>query len=305
MARMTQKMTADRALISKPAFVQQINLLQREVGFELFVRTNRGVTPTKAGAEFARVATQALDMLGKGLATCQQIARQDDLAVRIGYDPTEVAPFLGDICNALRVEEPPVAIEFVESPYPKQFEALAHGLIDACFFSDSSLIDELGLAFENLYEDGQCCCMSPHDALASRPLIEPADLAGQRLYIEPVYTHEAQTVALLRWLQDNDIAVEIDGRAFDASLPAHILVHGGIIPVPQRYIADCVPPLKAIPLAWPKTRYGVVHRPQPTPGVRRLIEAARNYFASDFATLAQAGGPAAYAAACVDTPNAG
>lgn len=271
---------ADEALISKPAFVQQINLLEHEAGFDLFVRTRRGVTPTKAGAELAKVAAEVLETFDEGLSRCRQIARQGDLTVRIGCDPTEVAPFLGNICDALRSSTSPVTIEFVESAYSRQLEALAGDLIDACFFSDSSLVGELGLEFTCLYEDDQCCCMSPHDVLATKPFVEPADLAGHKLYIEPVYTHEKQTVALLKWLQDNDVAVEIDGRPFDASLPTHILIHGGIIPVPRRYISDCVPPLTPVPLAWPKTRFGLVHRPHPTSGVCHLIETALEYFSS-------------------------
>lgn len=269
---------AEEALISKPAFVQQINLLEREAGFPLFVRTSRGVTPTAEGAELARAASEALGLLDECLARCREASRRRGVTVRVGYDPAEMAPFMGEVCSRLRTGSPDVEVVFVECPFAGQLQGVSEGRFDVCFFADSPLLAEMGLKFDMLYSEGQCCCMSPADPLAGKSLVEPSDLAGRKLYIEQIYTHETQTLALLEWLRAHDARAEIDGRPFDSSLPAQILMDGGILPVPRRYIGDCVPPLKAVPLDWPPSAFGAVRRPRPGEGVSRFIEAARGYF---------------------------
>ena len=40
---------AEKLYVSPPAVIKQINLLEENLGLKLFVRTHRGLTPTKAG----------------------------------------------------------------------------------------------------------------------------------------------------------------------------------------------------------------------------------------------------------------
>lgn len=49
---------AELSFISQPALTSTIHELEREIGFPIFYRTNRGVTATREGTEFLRYARQ-------------------------------------------------------------------------------------------------------------------------------------------------------------------------------------------------------------------------------------------------------
>lgn len=274
---------ASASFISTPAFAQQISLLEQDIGFRLFERSSRGVKLTPAGAEFEKTASEIMRLYHEGIARGLSLDAHANNVVRIGCDPTEVAPFLSDVCSLARTQNASLAIELVESSYASQLEDLADGAFDTCFFADSHRIEALGLAFIPLYEDVFCCCMSPSCELASKSIVRPHEMAGHRVFIERIYRDELQTSLMIEQLCAEGIELDIDETPFDATLPTSIIMSDALLPVPQRYIRDCVPPLVAVPLDIPASTYGLVCASNPTAAFRLFAQAARSYFENGMA----------------------
>lgn len=76
---------AEENYISQSAISQQIQALERELGFKLFERRNRSFTLTPAGKYFYRkslVLTADYECMCRGAT---KIVKGDDLSLRIGY----------------------------------------------------------------------------------------------------------------------------------------------------------------------------------------------------------------------------
>ena len=67
---------ADKNYISAPALVQQINLMERELGFTVFYRSRRGIKLTSAGEKFYSVVKEILESYEYAVKTCREIQLQ-------------------------------------------------------------------------------------------------------------------------------------------------------------------------------------------------------------------------------------
>lgn len=76
---------AEGNYISQSAISQQIQALERELGFKLFERRNRSFTPTPAGEYFYRKSLVLTADYERMCRDASKIANGDQLSLRIGY----------------------------------------------------------------------------------------------------------------------------------------------------------------------------------------------------------------------------
>src|SRR5436305_9004496 len=76
---------AERLCISQPPLSQQIQQLERELGFALFNRTQRRVELTAAGEAFLEEARETLAHLERAVAASRRIARGEAGWLGIGF----------------------------------------------------------------------------------------------------------------------------------------------------------------------------------------------------------------------------
>src|SRR5579859_3008567 len=93
---------AQRLCIAQPPLSQQIQQLEREVGFLLFHRTRRHVEMTAAGQLFLDAARAALADLEQAAAAGRRIARGEVGWLGIGFVGTATYEFLPAILTAFR-----------------------------------------------------------------------------------------------------------------------------------------------------------------------------------------------------------
>ena len=270
---------ANRSNISVPAFVQQINLLEREVGFRLFERGPRGVTPTPAGLELERAAREILGKWEEAVAHGRRLEERRRRTLRVACDPSSIPPFMVQICTRTQELDGTIAFSFVETPYSEQVDSVAKGLADACFFVELNRFAALGVEFHPLYREGFCACVPPTSPLAGRPSVRWEDIAGMKMFMEDVYRDETQLATALACLAAEGIELDIDNAPFDAALPAHIALEGGVMPCPTSYLVGSAPPLVAIPMDMPESTYGIVCRPGTLSSFGAFETAAREHFA--------------------------
>src|SRR5579871_279007 len=147
---------AERLCIAQPPLSQQIQQLERELGFLLFHRTQRRVQLTEAGQMFLEEARQTLANLEKAAQMGRRVARGEAGWLGVGFVGTATYEVLPAVLSAFRERYPGVELVLRELVSAKQAQALRDKRI------------HIGLARPALQEDD----------LVSEPLVREPLLAA-------------------------------------------------------------------------------------------------------------------------------
>lgn len=175
---------ARKMFISPQALLQQVNLLEKEAGFQLFHRTSTGMMPTEAGEAFYRECLQLLDTWSNALETCRTIAAHRTV-LRIPVMNTVLNPDSTElVCTRYRQLDPNgPEIRYINTLKPNDtwIDDLLENRFDVIKWYKAIDQDPQGTYFEKL-EDVQtiCICRDDHP-LASYDEINLADLDGRHV----------------------------------------------------------------------------------------------------------------------------
>jgi LysR family transcriptional regulator, benzoate and cis,cis-muconate-responsive activator of ben and cat genes len=165
---------ARRLYISQPALSQDVRRLEREVGVDLFVRGNQGVTLTSAGRAFAEATRQATETIDRAVA----LARDTAARVSLAYTPSLGNRLLPALLPALERRCPGIRIDEREVDTGEAGPAVEAGRVD------------LALAH----------CPDPSPGLVSSPLVdEPLVAALSSSFAAPVSLADLTGLDLLIW----------------------------------------------------------------------------------------------------------
>lgn len=145
---------AARLHIAQPPLSQQIRQLERELGYDLFLRTQRRVRLTEAGAAFREEARGLLDRLEQAKAAAGRIARGEAGALAVGFVASATYALLPRLYRRFRARHPEVALALEEMSTAEQVDALRAGRI------------QLGLARPPVGDDALAA-----EPLADEPLV--------------------------------------------------------------------------------------------------------------------------------------
>jgi LysR family nitrogen assimilation transcriptional regulator len=191
--------------VAQPALSQQINRLEEELGVKLFVRSVRGVTPTKVGAAIYQQAKLVL----KQIETTHLIAAQADAGpvgpVTVGL-PWTMATLLGvPLLREVRRNLKSIRLEVIEGPSSMLAQLLAQGKLD------------VAIAFDNTTDGG----------LLMRHLVsEPLQLVGPKGAFGEKNSYTMAQVArlpLLMLSRPNGIREEIERTCAAEGLKADVV----------------------------------------------------------------------------------
>jgi DNA-binding transcriptional LysR family regulator len=123
---------AARLHIQQPPLSQQIQELERELGFALFTRLPRGVELTSAGAAFVVDARAVLDALDQGVVNARRVANGQLGSVRIALTSSAAFhPLATAAIRQFRATHPDIAIDLNEINAADIIERMMNGRVDA------------------------------------------------------------------------------------------------------------------------------------------------------------------------------
>lgn len=175
---------AAKALFITPAsLMQQINLLEEELGFKVFKRNNRGVTLTRAGEKLYTGCSQLISESEALFLECKQLAMQDESLIRISV----ARPYhLFELGKRYMAEHPEACLEF------DRIDPLTQDNLETHFIKDSFDMIQTGYdAYSNAvlpYDiipypaDRYCCICNPAHPFSQRSVIHLRDLDGLSLH---------------------------------------------------------------------------------------------------------------------------
>ncbi|MBC8535101.1 LysR family transcriptional regulator [Feifania hominis] len=115
---------------SQPNITRVINILERELGCRLFIRSNRGVRLTAEGEQlYSRVAA-ACEQLQLGEAELAQSMSLESGTVRIGASETALHGLLLGVLREFHEQYPNVRLKINNYSTPQALNALRSGQID-------------------------------------------------------------------------------------------------------------------------------------------------------------------------------
>jgi LysR family transcriptional regulator, benzoate and cis,cis-muconate-responsive activator of ben and cat genes len=170
---------AKRLSLAQSSVSEAINLLEREVGGLLFVRTSRRVQLTPLGEKFRLGVEPAALVLRATLDDCRTTALGRASRLRIGflggglYEYT--LPFVRHLRSKFRID-----VDWVELSLLDQFEAVTLGRVDAAFCRLPLSHDGL-VQCTVLLEDKKMLVVPAGHRLSNRDLIDPEELALETL----------------------------------------------------------------------------------------------------------------------------
>jgi LysR family transcriptional regulator, benzoate and cis,cis-muconate-responsive activator of ben and cat genes len=170
---------AKRLSLAQSSVSEAINLMEREVGGLLFVRTSRRVQLTPLGEKFRLGVEPAALVLRATLDDCRTTALGRASRLRIGflggglYEYT--LPFVRHLRSKFRID-----VDWVELSLLDQFEAVTLGRVDAAFCRLPLSHDGL-VQCTILLEDKKMLVVPAGHRLSNRDLIDPEELALETL----------------------------------------------------------------------------------------------------------------------------
>ncbi|RUS46888.1 LysR family transcriptional regulator [Cohnella sp. AR92] len=176
---------AEKLFISSTAVMKQMNMLEKQAGVPLLIRTNHGVRLTEAGAAFIKDAEFMLQYFQEALIRMRQAAQADRHLVRVGTSILNPCKTLLELWNEISDRYPHFGINIVH------FEDDAHTL-PTTFRTIGQSFDILAGPFltdrfkdyYRMLELGSyrlCFAVSRHHRLASKKTLFIEDLYGERV----------------------------------------------------------------------------------------------------------------------------
>jgi DNA-binding transcriptional LysR family regulator len=168
---------AEACSVSQPTLSVGIAKLERELGQQMFRRTNRRIELTEAGARFAASARRIEAEFLIAEHTVQQSPVRETF--RLGVLATIPTPLIEDFLIELRREGSTTRLEIVEAGERDLNERLGRGRIDAAV----TLLRGDRQAGIPLFLEGYSLAMAADHPLAHLAVIEPGQLADNVMIV--------------------------------------------------------------------------------------------------------------------------
>lgn len=161
---------AVRLNMTQPPLSRQIQLLERELNAQLFLRSSRRVELTEAGQTLLPSARRILDMCRKTDLDVRRVATGDAGSIVIGYTAIAGQSELPAILRLAREHMPGVSLVLREAVSTDQLDMLATGAIDVGLLRP--IVSRSGLVTRPLLEDRLVVALpAGHELLTGRGVL--------------------------------------------------------------------------------------------------------------------------------------
>ena len=127
--------------VAQPALSRQVQQLEDLLGVQLFHRSKRKVTLTKAGEYFQLEAAQLLNQFDHVVTRTKRLYLGQAGEIKIGYTHSALQHFLPDLIMSLNLIYPEIRFIWLEFNNTRQYEALKNREIDIGFASNPEIDD--------------------------------------------------------------------------------------------------------------------------------------------------------------------
>ena len=264
---------AEKLYISHTSLIQQMNALEKALGFSLFHRSPRGVVLTESGTlfyeEFQKLIGQADEVIGK----CRDLEERG-VHIRVAnMNDLHTFYFYADFYRRFQRENPQIVLDFVPTAAENVLGMCRSGEIDVGFyFGLEKQAENPTLIFRAAAISNMCIVVSRNNPLAKQGYIKGTDLEGKSVF--------AFNVSDPDLIYDQVPAINPGKLSlFDATMQSVFekTEKGDLIILPI-WFARQFPSLCFLPFDPPiPFTYQVVYRKEHSPAVQKLVSAYLDY----------------------------
>ncbi len=171
---------AKRLRVDQPWLSRQVQQLEAQLGFQLFIRSTRSVTLTREGELFYRVAKKLSAVSDEVHVVMKELSHEHDLTLRFGVNPyTFWIPARHTILREFEAACPRAAVKVVSNYSPRLISKLRNRAIDAALVPNSAESDEIEMI--PVHRRRPALLLPTEWDLASMPKIRMSDLKGIKI----------------------------------------------------------------------------------------------------------------------------
>ncbi len=271
---------AEALYITPPAVTKQINLLEKDLGLKLFIRTHRGLVLTEAGKSLYKDAKYIIQYCKESVERAKKAMGEKDNVVRVGTSPMTPAAPLVRLWAKIQKNYPDIRLQIV--PYMNSLENareilknLGQNIDVVAGIFDETMLKLRQCAGLELSRQNICCAVSVNHRLAEKDILTFQDLHGENFLM--MHRGWSNYVDELRddiWQNHPQIHV-VDFDIYSVDIFNRCGNSNDILMVVENW-NEVHPLLKVIPVEWKYTiPYGILHSPQPSPLVKRFLKAVK------------------------------
>ena len=266
---------AESVRITQPAVSHQIRTLEEELGVQLFSRTNKSVTLTRAGMQFIGDAVSILRIATTARTRLNEPSAQGAIFLGIGCHNHHELDLTPPIFRRLRQEYPNLRPALRIAPTQALEGLLENETLHVLLgFSNEQHTSAFSGGYEELCRCPIVCLCDESHPLASREWVEESDLKGGLVLCGPF-----RSADLLFHLSNRAAANRSEGEVYvsEGYEGCISLVKSGFGFSLLPYLPSMEEPgLRCIPVhGFSRIPFGAYFRPNPSPVVRRLLAIAR------------------------------
>ncbi len=172
---------AESLFISQPALSKQIRSLEVELGYDLFLRSSRGITLTKEGEIFCRYAQEAIDSWKRFQKQVCYKSNGKYRYLRIGLGSRVYSNGLFEDVVRFFEKHPEFEVTFVTEAGQDFIAGLTAGTLDIAldrYPPQAISSNKSSIVSYDMIRERQCILMARDDPMHTLPSISFADLQG-------------------------------------------------------------------------------------------------------------------------------
>lgn len=274
---------ADALYITPPAVTKQINILEKELGLQLFIRTHRGLVLTEAGKSLYKDAKYVIQYCKDSVERARRAMEEKDNVIRIGTSPMTPAAPVVELWSKIQKEHPDIHLQII--PYMNSQENAREILKNLGTNIDivGGIFDETMLKLRQcrgmeLSRQHICCAVSLNHHLAQKEVLTVQDLYGERLLL--MHRGWSNYVDALRddiWKNHPQIHI-VDFNIYSMEIFNRCENSNEILMAVENW-EGVHPLLRIIPVEWKYTiPYGILYSSEPSPLVKRFLKAVKKQY---------------------------
>jgi len=271
---------AEEAYITPTAVIKQINLLETDLGVQLFKRTHRGLTLTKAGSSLYKDTKYIIQYCRDSVIRAKNAMQEETNIVRIGTSPITPAQILLELWPKIQEHCPEIKFQLI--PFentPENAREILKNLgqkidVVAGIF-DGTLLDLRKCAGFELSQEPLCCAVSIHHRLADKNKLTVQDMYGENLMLmHRGWSHYVDRLRDDIWENHKQIHI-VDFDFYDVAVFNRCENSNDVL-MATKIWENVHPLLKVIPVEWDHTiPFGLLHSLSPSETVKRFLAAVQ------------------------------
>lgn len=180
---------AERLGIAQPPLTQQIQKLERELGYSLFVRTSRRTELTEAGRVLLDNSRRVLSDFDEAIEQARRAGRGESGQLRVGTPPSVMLTSLPTVIRKYRQRYPDIRFSLREASTSAIFGELQSGALDLGFLRE--VHPDEGLASQIILREPLNAVLPASHPLAQKPGLRLKHLAEEPFVLFPRHLGEA------------------------------------------------------------------------------------------------------------------